>query len=449
MCRQAAVREDLHMTSVRIGFLIACALLLVSCGGQPGDGTLPPPAKPGTAARIQVTGQEPGPAETAGGTGQTGRPAQTAGKPAQTAGKPAQTAPDGCRDETSCRVTVTVRFDTAGGSEVAPVTVEAGTVLAAPVSEKTGYRLSWSYDFSEPVTADMTVTARWLPRTDTAYRVEHWLENAEDDGYTLEAAEDLTGTTGETVTAGIRSFAHFGCPGETAGTVAPDGSLVLRAFYPRLRTRILFRTDGGDEASAPMTVKYGQTVTLPQPAGKTGYRCRWSIAGAGDGTAVTDGIWLSDAETMTLVAVLLPDSFTVTLDPAGGETGTSTLTVTFGQPYRLPVPVRTGYTFLGWTCGDEAVEGSGTWQIPQSCRLVAVWQADCYRVTLDAAGGTLKEAWLDMIFGAAYVLPVPERAGYRFLGWVCEGVRLDAEGVWLLPYDVTLRAEWEPLPAGA
>lgn len=356
-----------------------------------------------------------------------------------------------CDAEKPRRRTVTVRFDTAGGSAVPPVTVESGTVIAAPVSEKTGYLLRWSYDFTRPVTEDMTVTAVWLPRTDTAYRVEHWLENAGDDGYTLEAAEALTGTTDEKVTAVPRSFAHFSRPGETAGIIAPDGSLVLRVYYPRRRTQISFRTGGVDglESPAPMTVKYGQTVTLPVSA-RTGYRCRWHMATdpeTGSGTEVTNGPWLLDDEAVTLDAVWLPESYTVTLDPAGGELGSRTLTVSYGQPYLLPTPTRTGYTFLGWCCGETAVAQSGTWTRAEDCRLCAVWQADRYRVTFDLQGGTLTAAGMDVTFGAAYAFPEPERAGYRFLGWECEGVLLGAAGIWYLPYDVTLLARWEALSA--
>ena len=68
----------------------------------------------------------------------------------------------------------TVRFDTAGGTEAAPVTVGAGGTVSAPENvTREGYDLvGWylgdeEYDFDAPVTGNLTLTARWQVRTYT------------------------------------------------------------------------------------------------------------------------------------------------------------------------------------------------------------------------------------------------------------------------------------------
>ena len=56
-----------------------------------------------------------------------------------------------------------------------------------------------------------------------------------------------------------------------------------------------------------------------------------------------------DREEAYLTAVWDDSVITVTFDPNGGTVATASKTVTFGQPYgTLPVPSRSGHTFMGW-----------------------------------------------------------------------------------------------------
>ena len=86
----------------------------------------------------------------------------------------------------------TVSFDTAGGSKVASQKVEDGAKASMPADPtRSGYSFDgWykggsKYDFSTPVTADVTLTARWKAVSEPAVRngwvvedgVRHWYEN--------------------------------------------------------------------------------------------------------------------------------------------------------------------------------------------------------------------------------------------------------------------------------
>ena len=88
--------------------------------------------------------------------------------------------------------TFTVSFDTAGGSKVASQKVEDGAKASRPADPtRSGYSFDgWykggsKYDFSTPVTADVTLTARWKAVSEPAVRngwvvedgVRHWYEN--------------------------------------------------------------------------------------------------------------------------------------------------------------------------------------------------------------------------------------------------------------------------------
>src|SRR5574344_1431289 len=59
--------------------------------------------------------------------------------------------------------TYTIHFDSDGGSEVADANVEEGNrLLFVPTPSKTGYVFAgWGYDFSEAITANISVKASW------------------------------------------------------------------------------------------------------------------------------------------------------------------------------------------------------------------------------------------------------------------------------------------------
>lgn len=68
---------------------------------------------------------------------------------------------------TPVKKTVTVTFDVDGGSPVAPMTVDIGSTIQAPLTAKGGYRFdgwllgSKQFDFKTKVNKDLTLTAKW------------------------------------------------------------------------------------------------------------------------------------------------------------------------------------------------------------------------------------------------------------------------------------------------
>ena len=73
----------------------------------------------------------------------------------------------------------------------------------------------------------------------------------------------------------------------------------------------------------------------------------------------------------------------------------------YNAEYTFPAPTKTGYTFMGWVerglvGSDEAVYWKGTYAkntgIPHDADLIAQWQPNSYKLTLDDNGGTMKDA---------------------------------------------------------
>ena len=172
------------------------------------------------------------------------------------------------------RDTYTLTFKNAGEDDFVS-TRRWGERITAPALTvtKPGYALSWSPALPETMPqSDSTYTAVWTAKGDIAYKVEHYQQNADDDGYTLHDTDPLTGATDAEVTAAARNYDHFALNESAAGTVssgviAADGSLVLRLYYDRETLRVTFDAGEGGTLTdeAEKTFRYGQTFSVTDP----------------------------------------------------------------------------------------------------------------------------------------------------------------------------------------
>lgn len=83
----------------------------------------------------------------------------------------------------------------------------------------------------------ITLYARWTPRTDVTYKVEHYQQQS-DGTYLLVDINTLQGTTGEQVSAIAKVYQGYKLDNTVKGTLASgevqaDGSLVLKLYYNR------------------------------------------------------------------------------------------------------------------------------------------------------------------------------------------------------------------------
>ena len=128
----------------------------------------------------------------------------------------------------------TVSFNVNGGDYVASQQIEEDSFATEPTSTRVGYDLAWSYDFASPIIKDTAIDAVWTAHEDTKYKVEYYLQNTQDNAYTLDHEEELEGITDTTVEAEIKDFYHYtysASKSEISGNVNGDGSLVLSVYY--------------------------------------------------------------------------------------------------------------------------------------------------------------------------------------------------------------------------
>ena len=155
-------------------------------------------------------------------------------------------------------------------------------VAAEAAAAKAGYDfIGWANEPAVMPANDVTATGYFVARTDTAYQVQHYKQNLEDDGFTLAETEELTGKTDTIATANPKTYTGFTLDRTVEGTVASgniagDGSLVLKLYYTRNSYKVTYQYTGKvptgvSELPAETTEKYGAPVTVAEAATAPGY----------------------------------------------------------------------------------------------------------------------------------------------------------------------------------
>ena len=130
-----------------------------------------------------------------------------------------------------------VTFNTNGGASVEKQVIEEDFLATEPETTRAGYTFSgWDYDFATPITDNTEITATWSANTDTKYTVNYYLQNLDDDEYTLHETVELSGETDTTATAIVKAYEHFtynASASTTSGNIDANGTLVLSVYYTR------------------------------------------------------------------------------------------------------------------------------------------------------------------------------------------------------------------------
>lgn len=124
------------------------------------------------------------------------------------------------------------------------------------------------------------------------YTVEHYLQNINDDNYSLVAADtqNLTGKPGEKTSAKANTYTGFVVKPITQETISQYGTTVAKVYYDRLSYTITFDTDGGSNIP-PITARYGADISkLPVPVKDGFVFSKWQELSGTLGTKLEDDI---------------------------------------------------------------------------------------------------------------------------------------------------------------
>lgn len=166
-----------------------------------------------------------------------------------------------------------VTFDSDGGSAIdSQFVFDKISLNDQTTPTKPGYTFAGWYNGEEKVengtkvTAPMTLTARW-EAAKVSYTVIHWLENADDDGYSYDKSEKKTGLTGTEANAQAKSYEGFTAQPVTKNTIKGDGSTIVSVYYKRNIYKVEFFEWYGKKQYEDLTItaKYGQDISKQWP----------------------------------------------------------------------------------------------------------------------------------------------------------------------------------------
>ena len=372
------------------------------------------------------------------------------------------------------RDTYTLTFKNAGEADFVS-TRRWGERITAPALTvtKPGYALSWSPALPETMPqSDSTYTAVWTAKGDIAYKVEHYQQNADDDGYTLHDTDPLTGATDAEVTAAARNYDHFVLNESAAGTVssgviAADGSLVLRLYYDRETLRVTF--DAGESGTltdeAEKTFRYGQTFSVTAPTRPDYHFIGWYLPEGGQFNAQT----VTASMALTARWGAQPVDFTVEhyyMDTTGNLPGSASESnasrAQVDSAVELGTLKKSGLS-EAFTCVKARVSGvygladdteftdlSATVRAAKGMTVKLYYDRARYALTWGFDGGTASNDYTgsggayEIYYDTALVLPAPAKRGHDFGGWFDgEGSQL-ASGAKMPAAAQTYYAKWTP-----
>ena len=357
---------------------------------------------------------------------------------------------------------------TVDGAEYAKVPTKVDDQIVAPKDpSKEGYTFAgWRPSVGVMGTADATFEAVFAAAGDTAYTVNTYVMGT-DGTYGNPTSEKLTGTTGSTATYAPEAREGFTVADESvlSGTIAADGSLVLKVFYSRNQYTLTaegvaytFYYGAAVSVADPVKEHYtfaGWDPELPEtmPAHDVTVAAKWTEDDA-DYTAYNAAVAAAQAkqgeenydkkytaETRAALAEALAndvsgkkyseqglvDAATTAINDAVAALDLMTYNATFyvdGTEYRVvptkvgaqivapEAPSKTGYVFTGW---DPAVGVMGTEDVSFNAQFSAgevSYKVETYVMGLDGQYGAAETKTVPATTGATVSVEPEAREGF-------------------------------------
>ena len=357
---------------------------------------------------------------------------------------------------------------TVDGEEYAKVPTKVDDQIVAPKDpSKEGYTFAgWRPSVGVMGTADATFEAVFAAAGNTAYTVNTYVMGT-DGTYGEPTSDTLTGTTGSTATYAPEAREGFTVADESvlSGTIAADGSLVLKVFYSRNQYTLTaegvaytFYYGAAVSVADPVKAHYtfaGWDPALPEtmPAHDVTVVAKWTedgadytaykaaVAAAQAKKAETDYDKTYTAESRAALAEALAndvsgkkyseqgvvDAATTAINDAVKALERMTYTATFyvdgavhatvqakvGEQIALPEePAKEGYVFTGW---DPAVGVMGTEDVSFNAQFTAgavSYKVETYVMGLDGQYGAAETKTVPATTGAAVSVEPEAREGF-------------------------------------
>ena len=290
------------------------------------------------------------------------------------------------------------------GVEYAKVPTKVGEQIVAPADPtKEGYTFAgWRPSVGVMGTADATFEAVFTAAGNTAYTVNTYVMGT-DGTYGEPTSDTLTGTTGSTATYAPEAREGFTVADESvlSGTIAADGSLVLKVFYSR--NQYTLTAEG-----VAYTFYYGAAVSVADPV-----KAHYTFAGWDP--ALPDTMPAND---VTVVAKWTEDGADYTAyNAAKAEAEDKQKEENYDKKYtaesRAALDAALAEKVSGKKYSEQNVVDAATKAINDA---IAALELMTYNATFYVDGAEYRVVPTKV--GAQIVAPeAPSKTGYVFTGW--------------------------------
>ena len=293
---------------------------------------------------------------------------------------------------------------TVDGEEYAKVPTKVDDQIVAPKDpSKEGYTFAgWKPSVGIMGTADATFEAVFAAAGDTAYTVNTYVMDT-DGTYGDPTSEKLTGTTGSTATYAPEAREGFTVADESvlSGTIAADGSLVLKVYYSR--NKYTLTVDG-----VASEVYYGAAVSVAEPSKEHYTFAGWEpelpdTMPANDVTVVSK--WTEDGADYT--------AYDAAVAAAQAKKAETDYDKTYTAESRAALDAALAEKVSGKKYSEQNVVDAATKAINDA---IAALDLMTYNATFYVDGAEYRVVPTKV--GAQIVAPeAPSKTGYVFTGW--------------------------------
>lgn len=329
---------------------------------------------------------------------------------------------------------IKVEYDSNGGNDIPISTVRVGDKVPMPIPERQYYGFEgWTYKdnivqygFTAPQ-ENITLVAQWSKT--------HFSLTRDSNGGLDDSKEMIK--AGNTVSLPVLTRQYYRFVGwEYNGLIVdnsfimPQKDVILTAQWER--THYAVTLDGTIQY-----VRIGESITLPTKT-KPGYEFEgWEIDGK-----LCKGTY-TPTDDITITPVFKPHTYTVSLNANGGNVASATAEVKYDSTYKLPVPTREGYEFIGWytsanSSGQRRTNEEGNsiakWSGTSDLTLYAIWLTE-YTISLDRQSCETDNGYNPEKSGwnSGSINDVKAHSTFELLQLICKGCVKNSDDTFYIP----------------
>ena len=207
-----------------------------------------------------------------------------------------------------------------------------------------------------------------------------------------------------------------GTTGQLTPTLAHTQNTQYFARWTPVTYKITFNSNGGSPDLREVNTTTNGTVTLPTNPVLSGHIFNgWFSAASGGQARPATHVYTADATVFAQWSAI----YTITLNTGVGSSHTTAQTGANGRLSSLPVPVRTGFAFVGWfTSATGGTQVTTNTSFSGNDTIYAQWLS-VFTITFNpGTGGSVNPTTAVTIANTGLSeLPVPSRPGFSFVGW--------------------------------